>query len=149
MIDNNEEIKTLFKVFEQYSNLSSSTYSFVLLLLQSWLTTRRKNWKLEMVDPDDRCEWSTQVDIEDLVYDLNGWPSRNSFDFSDTSRLGVFNEVSEERIQIVKWVLNDAVQSWLISGLPRRLSPAKDGFPDKDAYETNREEFCSLSTWLM
>lgn len=110
------------------------------------MNRKRKNWKLEISGDGGQCEWRATIDIEDLVFDLNGWPNRISANFQETAGIGLFQDATGTTLDIIYWVKSDGVQEWLIHGLPRRLSPAGD--LTEEAYQANYEQFCSLSCWL-
>lgn len=117
-----------------------------LFSFKSWLSRTRKNWNLEIAGYDGQCEWTARVDIEDIVFDLHGWPKRISANFSENDGLGILHDGNENILEIVKWVRSDGVPEWMIHGLPRRLTPAEDF--TQEAYSANLNQFCSLSHWL-
>ncbi|KAK4005997.1 hypothetical protein OUZ56_011128 [Daphnia magna] len=120
----------------------------VEFFFKSWLTRKRKNWNLEMTDSNGRCEWTTRIDIEDLVYDLKGWPYRISADRCESNGIGMFDDGNIKTLGILKWLRSDGVPAWLMHGIPRRLLPASDMAHDEVASKINNEQFSSLSRWL-
>ncbi|XP_057380758.1 uncharacterized protein LOC130703165 [Daphnia carinata] len=120
----------------------------VKLFFKSWLTHKRKNWNLEITDSNGRCEWTTRIDIEDLVYDLKGWPYRISADRNDSNGIGTFDDGNIKTLGILKWLRSDGVPAWLMYGMPRRLLPASEMAHDEEASKINNEQFFSLSRWL-
>ncbi|KAI9554717.1 hypothetical protein GHT06_019993 [Daphnia sinensis] len=120
----------------------------VELFFKSWLTCKRKNWNIEIADSNGRCEWTTRIDIEDLVYDLKGWPYRISADRSESNGIGMFDDGNIKTLGIIKWLRSDGVPAWLMHGMPRRLLPASEMAHDEEASKINNEQFFSLSRWL-
>lgn len=110
------------------------------------MTRKRKNWKLEIAGYDSQREWTVRVDIEDIVFDLHGWPNRISANFCESDGLGLLQDGNENTLEIIKWIRSDGVPEWLIHGLPRRLSPAENA--NRETYTANYMQFCSLSRWL-
>lgn len=101
-----------------------------------------------MTDSNGRCEWTTRIDIEDLVYDLKGWPYRISADRCESNGIGMFDDGNIKTLGILKWLRSDGVPAWLMHGIPRRLLPASDMAHDEVASKINNEQFSSLSRWL-
>jgi len=120
---------------------------FNLIYFQSWLGRKRKNWNLEMRS-DGQCEWTSRIDIEDLMFDVKGWPYRISANFHETNGIGIFDDGNMKTLEIIKWVRSDDVPAWLIHGMPRRLLPASDLSHDDIVFKINNEQFFSLSRWL-
>ena len=89
---------------------------------------KRENWNLEM-RCDGQCEWTSRVDIEDLMFDIKGWPYRISANFHETNGIGVFDDGNMKTLEIIKWVRNDGVPAYLVHGMPRRLLPANTPIP--------------------
>lgn len=97
---------------------------------------------------DGRCEWVSRIDIEDILFDLNGWPERISANFCENNAIGFFHDGKEKTLEIVKWVMNAGVPAWLIHGMPRRLLPTEELAHDEIGFQINNEQFSSLSLWL-
>ncbi|EFX78859.1 hypothetical protein DAPPUDRAFT_305111 [Daphnia pulex] len=117
------------------------------IFFKSWLSRKRKNWNLEMRS-DGQCEWTSRIDIEDLMFDVKGWPYRISANFNETNGIGIFDDGNMKTLEIIKWVRGDGVPAWLIHGMPRRLLPASDLSHDDIVFKINNEQFFSLSRWL-
>lgn len=101
-----------------------------------------------MADSDGQCEWTTRIDIEDLVLDLKGWPYRISTNSRESNGIGIFDDGNIKTLAIIKWLRSDGVPAWLMHGMPRRLIPAGDLAHDQVAFKINNEQFFSLSHWL-
>ena len=97
---------------------------------------------------DGQCEWVTRIDIEDVLFDLNGWPERISANYRENNAIGFFHDGKEKTLDIVKWIMNDGVPAWLIHGMPRRLLPTECITRDEMGFQINNEKFSSLSLWL-
>ncbi|XP_046452948.1 uncharacterized protein LOC124200691 [Daphnia pulex] len=117
------------------------------IFFKSWLSRKRKNWNLEMRS-DGQCDWTSRIDIEDLIFDVKGWPYRISANFNETNGIGIFDDGNMKTLEIIKWVRSDGVPAWLIHGMPRRLLPASDLSHDDIVFKINNEQFFSLSRWL-
>ena len=115
--------------------------------IQSWLVRKRKNWNLEM-RCDGQCVWTSRIDIEDLMFDVKGWPYRISANFKETDGIGTFENGNIKTLEIIKWVRSDGVPAWLMYGMPRRLLPSSDLAHDDIVFKINNEQFFSLSRWL-
>ena len=115
---------------------------------KSWLARKRKNWMLQISAVDGQCEWVTRIDIEDVLFDLNGWPERISANYRENNAIGFFHDGKEKTLDIVKWIMNDGVPAWLIHGMPRRLLPTECITRDEMGFQINNEKFSSLSLWL-
>ena len=97
---------------------------------------------------DGQCVWTSRIDIEDLMFDVKGWPYRISANFKETDGIGTFENGNIKTLEIIKWVRSDGVPAWLMYGMPRRLLPSSDLAHDDIVFKINNEQFFSLSRWL-
>ena len=64
---------------------------------------------LKISGVDGQCEWVTRIDIEDVLFDLNGWPERISANYRENNAIGFFHDGKEKTLDIVQWIMNDGV----------------------------------------
>lgn len=51
---------------------------------------------------DGQCEWTSRIDIEDLIFDVKGWPYRISANFNETNGIGIFDDGNMNPLEIIK-----------------------------------------------